>query len=217
MRLKFKDELENLNDNIIEMGNLIELSIRLAISSFENKDIDLAKSVLQEEVQINIMEKTIERQTLNLLLKEQPVASDLRLISSSLKMITDMERIGDNSADIACLIIKILKRDKDYFTQPKYMSQMANATIKIVKDSIDSFVNRDLILVEKVILYDIELNKYFSMVKKELIRELKLDIDNEEQILDFLMLGKYLERIGDHAKNIAEWVYFAIEGYHLEE
>ena len=217
MRSKFEKELESLNSNIIEMGNLIEVSIRLAMDSFKNKDRELAEKVLLGEDEINNMEKLIERQALNLLLKEQPVASDLRLVSSALKMITDMERIGDNSADIASLVIKIIERDQDYFTQPKYIPKMADATVKIVQDSIDSFVNRDLNLVEKVISYDLELNKCFSLLKKELIKELRKNEENEEQVLDFLMIGKYLERIGDHAKNISEWVYFAVKGKHLEE
>ncbi len=214
MRKSFQKELKLLSDELIEMGNLVEASIRLAVSSLTSRDLSLAKTIIESDFEINNMEKIIERRALNLILKEQPVAYDLRFISSSLKIITDMERIGDNAADISSIVLKL---NGTGVLKPYYIPKMADATITIVKRSIDSLINKDLELVKNVIEYDLEVNKYFELLKSELIQQLKKTDGNEEEILNFLMIGKYLERIGDHAKNIAEWVYFAIEGVHFKK
>lgn len=212
MRNKFDKELDLLNNELIEMGNLIEGSIQAAVSALKEQNIELAKRVVEGDREINDMEKVIERRCLKLLLQQQPVAKDLRLISSSLKMITDMERIGDQASDISEITIRLA--DQTYLKELVHIPQMAEATIKMVSDSIDAFVNKDLDLVKKVILSDDVVDDLFTIVKDELIHHIRTNVDQGEQAIDLLMVAKYFERIGDHAQNIAEWVYFAITGEH---
>ncbi len=212
MRNKFDKELDLLNNELIEMGNLIESSIEAAVCALTEKNIELANRVVEGDREINEMEKTIERRCLKLLLQQQPVAKDLRLISSSLKMITDMERIGDQASDISEITIRLV--NEPYFKELVHIPQMAEATIKMVRESIDAFVKKDLELVKKVIQYDDIVDDLFSTIKDELIQHIRDNVDFGEQAIDFLMIAKYFERIGDHAQNIAEWVYFAITGEH---
>lgn len=212
MRNKFDKELDLLNNELIEMGNLIESSIEAAVCALTEKNIELANRVVEGDREINEMEKLIERRCLKLLLQQQPVAKDLRLISSALKMITDMERIGDQASDISEITIRLV--NESYFKELIHIPQMAEATIKMVRESIDAFVKRDLDLVIKVIQYDDIVDELFNTIKDELIQHIRDYIDYGEQAIDFLMIAKYFERIGDHAQNIAEWVYFAITGEH---
>lgn len=212
MRIKFNTELENLNNDLVHMGDLIESSIRMSISALENRDIETAKIVVENDIEINNMERVIERRSLKLLLQQQPMASDLRLISSSLKIITDMERIGDNASDISEIVISM--GDRELFKKPETISKMANLTIKMVNMSIDAFVKRDTSPIAGIIDLDLDVNQYFEDVKNELIEFLRNENGDEEQIIDFLMIAKHLEKIGDHTKNIADWVHFAIEGVH---
>lgn len=212
MRVKFTEELDLLNNEIIEMGNLIETAIRLSISALENRDLEMAKTIMTNDAEVNNMERVIERRCLKLILKHQPMASDLRFVSSALKMITDMERIGDQAADIAEIVDAMGERK--LFKEPVIIKKMSDIVVRMVNMSIDSFVRKDIELVPKIIITDLEVNSLFDEVKYELIGFLKAGTGDEEQITDFLMIAKYLERIGDHAKNIAEWVYFAIEGEH---
>lgn len=212
MRNKFDKELDLLNKELIEMGNLIESSIKVAITALDEQNIELAKRVIENDKEIDNMERTIEQRCLRLLIQHQPVAKDLRFISAALKMITDMERIGDQAADISEISIRLA--EETYLKELIHIPQMAEATIKMVKNSIDSFVNRDIILVKKVIAYDDIVDELFDIIKNELVELIIQDINYKEQSIDFLMIAKYLERIGDHAQNIAEWVYFAITGEH---
>jgi len=212
MRNKFDKELDLLNKELIEMGNLIESSIKAAITALDEQNIELAKRVIENDKEIDNMERTIEQRCLRLLIQHQPVAKDLRFISAALKMITDMERIGDQAADISEISIRLA--EETYLKELIHIPQMAEATIKMVKNSIDSFVNRDIILVKKVIAYDDIVDELFDIIKNELVELIIQDINYKEQSIDFLMIAKYLERIGDHAQNIAEWIYFAITGEH---
>lgn len=212
MRNKFDKELDLLNNELIEMGNLIESSIKAAITALDEQNIELAKRVIENDKEIDDMERAIEQRCLKLLIRHQPVAKDLRFISAALKMITDMERIGDQAADISEISIRLA--EETYLKELIHIPQMAEATIKMVKSSIDSFVNRDIILVKKVIAYDDTVDELFDIIKNELVELIIQDINYKEQSIDFLMIAKYLERIGDHAQNIAEWVYFAITGEH---
>lgn len=212
MRSRFDKELDLLNKELIEMGNLIESSIKAAITALNEQNIELAKRVIENDKEIDNMERTIEQRCLRLLIQHQPVAKDLRFISAALKMITDMERIGDQAADISEISIRLA--EETYLKELIHIPQMAEATIKMVKNSIDSFVNRDIILVKKVIAYDDIVDELFDIIKNELVELIIQDINYKEQSIDFLMIAKYLERIGDHAQNIAEWVYFAITGEH---
>lgn len=212
MRDKFDKELDLLNEELIEMGNLIEASITAAVNALKEQNIELAKRVIEGDKEVNEMEKTIERRCLKLLLQQQPVAKDFRLISSTLKMITDMERIGDMAADISEISIHLA--NEVYLKEIIHIPQMAEATIKMVKESIDSFVRKDLELAKIVIKYDEKVDELFDIIKDELIHHIRTNMNSTEQAIDFLMIAKYFERIGDHAQNIAEWVYYAIIGEH---
>lgn len=212
MRSRFDKELDNLNEALIEMGNLVEASIKAAVTALIEQDIELAKRVVEGDKEIDQKEQDIESLCLKLLLQQQPVAKDLRLISSALKMITDMERIGDQAQDISEITIRL--HGQKHIKELVHIPQMSQETVKMVKGSIDAFVNKDLDLVEKVIINDDKVDDLFNIIKDELIEIIRKNTDNDEQAVDLLMVAKYLERIGDHAENIAEWVYFAIEGVH---
>lgn len=212
MRARFDKELENLNLELIKMGGLIENAIETSAKALINQDLELAKRVNEYEVEIDEMEKTIESHCLKLLLQQQPVATDLRLISTALKMITDMERIGDNAEDIA-EITKFLA-DQKFIKNLVHIPQMADATIGMVRKSIDAFVNKDKELALEVCADDDIVDNLFTVIKNELIEKIYEDKENGEQAIDLLMIAKYFERIGDHAQNIAEWVIFSITGEH---
>ncbi|CCQ98268.1 Phosphate transport system protein PhoU homolog [[Clostridium] ultunense Esp] len=212
IRNRFDRELDLLNDELIEMGNLIESAIKAAITALKEQNVDLARRIVDNDKEIDDMERAIEQRCLRLLLQQQPVAGDLRLISAALKMITDMERIGDQAADISEISIRLA--NETYLKELVHIPQMAEGAIKMVKNSIDSFVRRDIELVKEVILYDDTVDQLFDIIKNELVDLVREDRDSKEQVIDLLMIAKYLERIGDHAQNIAEWVYFAIKGEH---
>ncbi|WP_313755895.1 phosphate signaling complex protein PhoU [Tissierella sp.] len=214
MRNRFDKELELLNEELIEMGNIIESSIEAAVTALIEQNIELAKRVVEGDKEVNDIEKSIERRCLKLLLHQQPVASDLRMISSALKMITDMERIGDQASDISEITIWLA--GQEYIKQLIHIPQMAEATIKMVKDSIDAYVRKDLELVKSVIEYDDVVDNLFNIIKDELIELIRESASYGEQAIDLIMIAKYFERIGDHAQNIAEWVYYSITGEHYE-
>lgn len=214
MRTRFDDQLMNLNNELIEMGSLIENAIALTTKALIEQDVVLAKQIIENEHEVDQKEKEIEALCLKLLLHQHPVARDLRIISSALKMITDMERIGDHAEDIS--EITILLSDTPYIKQLVHIPQMADATTKMLKESIDAFVNTDLDLAKAVISYDDVVDNLFTVVKNELIELIRDDVANGEQAINLLMVAKYFERIGDHAANIAEWVVFTITGNHVE-
>lgn len=212
MRNKFDEQLIQLNNELIEMGALIENAITISTSALINQDVELAKKVIEGENEIDQKEKDIETLCLKLLLQQQPVAKDLRVISSALKMITDMERIGDHAEDISEIIIFLAK--KPYIKKLVDIPKMGEATIKMLNDSIDSFVKKDLNLAYAVIKYDDVVDELFTVVKNDLIALIRDNVENGEQAIDLIMIAKYFERIGDHAVNIAEWVVFTLTGNH---
>ncbi len=212
MRNRFDRELELLHAELIEMGALIETAIQNAVNGLIEKDRSLAQKAIEFEEQINEQEKQIEHRCLKLLLQQQPVAADLRLISTALKMITDMERIGDQAADISETTIRLL--NQNFSDDLVYIPKMALAVIKMVNDSVDAFINKDLELANSVIKYDDVVDNFFNMVKNQIIELVRRDANNGEKAVDLLMIAKYLERIGDHAENIAGWVVFSITGVH---
>lgn len=212
MRNKFDRELELLNTDLIAMGALIENAIENAVQALMEKNGEMARAAIRFDAEVDDKEKDIERRCLKLLLQQQPVATDLRMISTALKMITDMERIGDQAADISEITLRLT--EKEYIMHLDRIPEMAQATIKMVKESIDAFVNRDQILAESVEVYDDVVDNLFNTVKSDLIALIREDADNGEQAVDLLMIAKYFERIGDHAVNIAEWVVFSITGNH---
>jgi len=215
MRTRFDEQLTMLNNSLIEMGALIENAIALAAKALTERDAELARKTIDCDKEINDIEKNIERLCLKLILHQHPVASDLRLISTALKMITDMERIGDHATDISEITIFLSKAE--YVIELKNIPQMAKETIKMVSDSIDAYVKKDLALAQSVITHDDIVDELFCKVRADLLALICEDVNNGELAMDFLMIAKYFERIGDHAVNIAEWVIFSITGQHKDE
>ena len=212
MRNKFDEQLKNLNEELIGLGALVESAIAGAVKAVVERDKKVAKKIVSYDAEIDQKEKDIESICLKLLLHQQPVASDLRLISSALKMITDMERIGDQAADISELAI--LMSENPYIDKLPHIPQMAEATIKMVNESIDAFVKKDQELAFSVIAYDDVVDNLFDKVRNDLVELVRSDKDNGSYAMDLLMVAKYFERIGDHATNIAGWVVFSITGEH---
>jgi len=211
MRSKFDEQLALLNDMLIEMGAMIENAITIATSALVKLDADLANEAMQYEEEIDLMEKKIEDLCMRLLLHHHPVARDLRMISSALKMITDMERIGDHAADISEITLVLLEHP--YVEKLELIPQMAEATAKMVTESIDAYVKMDLSLAEAVIKYDDVVDDLFNMVKTKLMEQIRSRGNGVgEHAIDLIMIAKYFERIGDHATNIAEWVVYSITG-----
>ncbi|MBO5159467.1 MAG: phosphate signaling complex protein PhoU [Lachnospiraceae bacterium] len=212
MRNRFDRQLKQLNDELIEMGSMIEKSIEKSVVALVTQNVEKAKDVIAFDAEIDRQEREIESLCMKLLLQQQPVARDLRLISSALKMITDMERIGDQSADIAELAL--MMADKPYIKDLKHISQMGQETMVMVVSSVDAFVEKDLEKAKEVLAHDDLVDDLFDEVKKELIELIHQNMENGEQATDLLMIAKYFERIGDHATNIAEWVIYSITGEH---
>ena len=215
MRNRFDRQLCTLNDELIEMGSMIEKSIETAVKAMVAQDVALAKEVIDSDEEIDCQEREIEDLCLKLLLQQQPVAKDLRLISAALKMITDMERIGDHATDIS--EITIAMADKPYIKKLEHIQQMAKETMVMLVESIEAFVNKDMEKAKSVIAHDDIVDDLFSKVKNELIGMIHENVDAGEQAADLLMVAKYFERIGDHATNISEWVIFSITGAHPEK
>lgn len=213
MRSNFDKELDLLNKDLIKMANLVEERIEGAVKALVSRDITLAQAIILGDIEINEMERDIESKCLKLILHQQPVAKDLRQISSILKLITDLERIGDHAQDIS--EITLLFTSEKYIKQLIHIPQMAEATIYMVKKSIEAFVTHNADLAYEVINYDDKVDDLFDIIKEELILLIREDINNSEQAINFLMIAKYFERIGDHAENIAEWVLFSILGKHV--
>ena len=214
MRNRFEKQLEQLNNELIEMGNMIEHAIQSAVAALIKEDMDQARAAIAYDQEVDRQERDIEALCMKLLLQQQPVARDLRLISAALKMITDMERIGDQAADISEITLMLSK--DTYAYDLSLLSQMAMETILMVTHSVDAFVRKDLELAKSVILHDDIVDGLFDDIKRMLIEAIQQKGSNGEQAADFLMVAKYLERIGDHATNIAEWVIYSITGSHDE-
>ena len=211
MRNRFGSQLEKLNLELITMGALCEDAISASVKALLDGDETLTEKVFAADAEIDQKERDIEAICMKLLLQQQPVAGDLRVISSALKMISDMERIGDQASDIA----EIAKFVKNSDVKSKiHIKDMAAAAIKMVTDSVESFVKKDIELASAVMKYDDKVDNLFDCVKDELVRLIAADSENGEYCIDLLMIAKYLERIGDHAVNIAEWVEYSITGAH---
>ncbi len=211
MRSRFDEQLSLLNKELIEMGALCEEVIALATKALIAADRELAQKVAPLDSEIDRKERTIESMCLKLLLQQQPVARDLRQVSAALKMIPDMERIGDQAEDIAeivCSVGRPIENDG-------LLREMAQAAIKMVTESVDAFVKHDIILAKKVVRDDDIVDHYFDEIRRTLIQKLSHDPDDGEAAVDLLIIAKYFERIGDHAVNIAQWVIFSITGVHV--
>ena len=214
MRNKFDQQLAQLNHEMIEMGALCEEVIALSSRALTEGNVALAAKVGPLDSEIDHKEREIENLCLKLLLQQQPVARDLRQISAALKMITDMERIGDQAEDIAEIVAFLKGRQAE---NDGLLKKMAEAVIQMVTESVDAYVKCDIILAKKVLAADDTVDDYFAQVKQSLIGKIAENPGDGEYALDLLMIAKYFERIGDHATNIAEWVIYSVTGVHKDE
>ena len=214
MRSKFDEQLELLNEEMINMGALCEHAIETSAKALDEGNIPLAESVSDIATLITQKEREIESLCMKLILQQQPVARDLRTISSALKMISDMKRIGDQSADIADIITEAnISSSDDTF----HINEMANAVIKMVNGSVDAFVKKNVKAAKEVIAADANINSRFDEIKHNIIEKLCVPGTDSECAVDLLMIAKYFERIGDHAKKLAGWVVYSTTGIREED
>ena len=211
MRSRYDEELKNLHGALIDMGSMIESAISGAITALENRDIQKAKDIIAYDEEIDAQERLIEEMCMKLLLRQQPVARDLRMISTALKLITDMERIGDHAADISELAIML--RDLPQMNSNS-LREMAVQTSMMLISSVEAYVEQDEEKARAVIRQDDVVDDLFVTVKSEMIEAIRQNSDFSEAAADLLMAAKYFERIGDHATNIAEWTVYAFTGRH---
>lgn len=208
MREKYEIQLSQLNSSVLSMGKMIEVAIESTILALMGRDVEAAKTVHANDENIDNMEREIESLCMRLLLQQQPMATDLRFITAALKMITDMERIGDHAVDIADLVLNL--SDLKYSGMSE-ISEISSEIIGMIHDSIQSYIERDYNKAKDVIARDDLVDNLYHIIKKDLIEKIK-KTEEGEQILDYFLIAKYFERIGDHAVNIAERVVFALTG-----
>ena len=209
MRKRFDEQLNELNQEMQAMGIMVEESIQKAIEALLKQDEALAQTVMEADALVDQKQKEIESICFKLLMQQQPVASDLRVISAALKMVTDMERIGDHAADISEMTLHLAH--EPYIQNLDYIRQMATETTWMLIQSVEAYVEKDVKKASSVIVHDDIVDDLFAETKKELIELIHKDKNNGEQATDLLMVAKYFERIGDHATNLAEWVIFSID------
>lgn len=212
-RPSFDSELEMLNIDLIKMAGLAEQAIKNSVTALETRDKNLAQQVVSNDSEIDAMEKTIEARCLKLLLRQQPVARDLRQISTALKMITDIERIGDQAADIA-EILSLIGGTDEPASIARHIPEMAHVASGMVYDAVTAFTNTDLAAAKKVIATDDVVDELFIKVRDELVERIASTPEKSDEAIDVMMIAKYLERIADHAVNICEWVEFYETGEH---
>lgn len=209
MRSKFDEQLAELNREMIEMGRMIVQSITMAIEALTDKDEKRAKSIMEGDVEVDHEQKKIETICFNLLIQQQPVARDLRTVTAAMKMVTDMERIGDHAADISEITIFMGKNS--YIEKLKHIREMASETVLMLNHSIEAYVERNQEKAKEVIEHDDIVDSLFDDVKKDIIQLIQKNPEDGQEATDLLMVAKYFERIGDHATNIAEWVLYSLK------
>ncbi len=205
-RMSFEHELQLLKENLHEMGQMIESAIEKTLVAFETQDEALAKEIISGDRNVNDIEKTIESRCLSLILKQQPVARDLRIVTTALKVVTDMERIGDHAADIAELILR--EKREHIYNLVKHIPEMGKVSKEMVHDAVKAFTNLDVEEARRIEKKDDVVDDLFDKVKKEVAALLRASTEHVDQCVDILMIAKYFERIGDHAVNICEWTEF---------
>lgn len=210
VRSKYEDELDKVFTKLVKMCHATEIAIEKSVKALKTRDDDLAKEVMAEDKNVDDMEREIERDCLKILLMEHPVASDFREVSSALKMITDLERIADQAADISELSLQF--KGEKFIKKPEHIELMAKIVTGMVKDGVTSYINHDLETARELDKRDDKVDELFETVKKDLVELIKIDSANADQAILFMMIAKYLERIGDHAVNIGEWVGYAATG-----
>ncbi len=209
-RIKFEEALNELNVELIKMGAVVEKAIKGAVSALETNNKKLAGEIISQDRTIDDMEKDIESKCLSLILRQQPVARDLRVVSTALKMVTDMERIGDQASEIAELVLEL--DENSYYGCIEHIPQMAEVAISMVHGAITAFVNDDLKASKEIIAKDDIVDDLFAKVKIDISNILKEDPEKGDMAINFLMIAKYFERIGDHAENICDWIEFGETG-----
>nr|WP_318714931.1 phosphate signaling complex protein PhoU [uncultured Treponema sp.] len=216
MRERYEEELKKLNASIISMGKMIEIAIEGSVLALMGWDLASCDEIIKNDDAIDEMEKEIEQLCVRLLLQQQPMASDLRMVTAALKMVTDMERIGDHAGDIADLIKQMGNGKAIANSMGKYanakLEQMCSEIQKMLYNSISAYIDRDVSKAKDVIANDDIVDELYFKLKREFVRQIQIKIENGEEIADFLLIAKYFERIGDHATNIAEWVIYSITG-----
>lgn len=212
MRKRFDEELNELHDELVAMASLAEVAISNTVEALKKKNQELAKEIIANDDEIDEKEKDIERRCLKILLQQQPVATDLKNVSAALKMITDVERIGDHAADIAEIVITLCENDG--YDIPEDLPEMAKKTITMVHTAIEAFITSDVKKAKEVIKSDNSVDKAFIKIRDQLIEEIHSGETSGQNSMDLLMIAKYFEKIGDHAVNISEWVIFAMTGKH---
>ena len=212
VRSNFEKDLKGLHNEIIEMGSFAESAIKDSIKAFITHDAELCRAIIDNDKIIDAMEKKIESKCLWLIAREQPVASDLRRITTALKITTDMERIADHASDIAELAMRI--PGKNTFSDSIHIPQMADTAIDMVNNALSAYVNSDLALAKDTEDMDDKVDDYFNLIKTELVQIFSTQPHNMDNAIDFLLIAKYLERIADHAVNICEWIHFSRTGEH---
>lgn len=211
MRNKFDQELESVKENLAKMGLLCEQGIEMAIEYIEKPDQKLETSIAETEQEIDDMERQIENQCLKLFMREQPVASDLRAVSAAMRMISDLERIGDHAEDIA-EVAKYLNEDGSPAGSMNELREMSRAASAMVRNAVEAYAKKDLDLADQVAASDDVVDSYFEKIKRDIATQISENVESAQHGLDSLMVAKYLERIGDHSVNLAEWVRFMITG-----
>lgn len=212
VRKIFEEELAELKKELVEMCRLTEQMISDAITALVNRDRELGKSIGEQDRRVDEHEMAIEKKCMRILLKQQPVAKDFREVSTALKMITDIERFGDQAADIGDLVYTM--PGDSYIKKLTHITAMGELAMKMVRESVNSFINNDTSLADEVIALDDKMDELFVIVKEELIELIKIDGNNGDQAIELMMVAKYLERIGDHAVNVAEWTKYNETGVH---
>lgn len=210
LRVTYEHELEALKQDLKEMAKMVEKAIEQTFTAFEDQDYESAEEVIKGDRTINDMERAIESRCLSLILRQQPVANDLRLVSTALKVVTDLERIGDHASDIAELILRI--KSEHAYHIVKHLPVMASCASSMLHDAIEAFIVQDVEASMKIIERDDQVDDLFNQVKSDVIELLKSSPDQADQGIDLLMVAKYLERIGDHAVNVCEWTQFSKTG-----
>ena len=209
MRTKFDEQLHMLNQEMMHMGSMIEERIQKAIEALIGQNTELAKEIMEGDAEVDREQKKIESTCFNLLMQQQPVARDLRVISAAMKMVTDMERIGDHAADISEMTIMMSKTP--YVTDLSDIKKMASETVLMLIRSIEAYVEKDMLKAQSVIDHDDIVDDLFNKNKQDLIVLIQKNPAVSEQAADMLMVAKYFERIGDHATNLAENIIFALD------
>ncbi|MDW2797888.1 phosphate signaling complex protein PhoU [Clostridium boliviensis] len=209
-RVNYEHELNLLNDDIKEMGRLVENSIEQCFIAFEDQDFEKAEDIIKGDRTINDLERSIEARCLSIILRQQPVAGDLRVVSSALKVVTDLERIGDHASDIAELILRI--KGEHVYHVVRHIPSMAVAAREMVRSSIEAFIQQDVDTAKEIEKKDDVVDELFGKVKLDVVDLLKQSAEHIDQCIDLLMIAKYLERIGDHAVNVCEWTEFSKTG-----